>query len=337
MLVAFAWIDGIPNAIKAGNVIIVPPPATEFIAPAAQAAANKTSISIGVGTREASAMRRLRKSRKIKRPMHRIVRPPFRRLAIPARSGHGRAMRSRVAKSFWNKVGEQPFGVLLAALALMMMLSPCIPFLGSLWPSLSGMALLSPLSLIVIGASTLTLWQRSRHHAWQMIATCLVVGMLMLGSVITHKTFLAAQLVIQIIFLGNVIRVVVRSVFKTRNVTSDVLCGAICIYLLTGVLAGLVFVLIESLAPGSFHLMSADETTVRSQDALLKDPGWLMYFSFVTLTTVGYGDIVPNSGIARSAAVLVAVTGQVLLVIQIARLVGMHVAQTAPSRGDQGD
>ena len=64
MLVAFAWIAGIPNAIKAGNVMIVPPPATEFMTPAAQAAANKMSASIGVDMREASAMRYGRKSRK---------------------------------------------------------------------------------------------------------------------------------------------------------------------------------------------------------------------------------------------------------------------------------
>ena len=241
-------------------------------------------------------------------------------------------MRSRVAKGFWNKVSEEPFGVLLAALALMLLLSPSITFLSDLWPTLTGMMQLAPLSLIVIAASAMALWKRARHHAWHMVATGIVVAMLMLGSFISHRTFLAAQLVIQIAFLANVINVVVRSVFSAKDVTTDVLCGAICIYLLTGVLAGLVFVLIEFLAPGSFHLVSADETTVRSRDILLKDPGWLIYFSFVTLTTVGYGDIVPNASIARSASVMEAVIGQVLLVIQISRLVGMHVAQSTSSQ-----
>ena len=65
VLVAFAWIAGIPKAIKAGNVMIVPPPATEFMAPAPQAAANKISISMMVGTRRASARERRGKSGKI--------------------------------------------------------------------------------------------------------------------------------------------------------------------------------------------------------------------------------------------------------------------------------
>ena len=102
-------------------------------------------------------------------------------------------------------------------------------------------------------------------------------------------------------------------------------------------LAGLVFVLIEFLAPGSFRLVDITNAATRSQDVLLKDPGWLMYFSFVTLTTVGYGDLVPNTGIARSAAVTVAVIGQILLVVQIARLVGMHVAQSARSPRDRSE
>jgi len=243
-------------------------------------------------------------------------------------------MRSRAAKGFWIRVGEQPFGVLLVALLLMLLLSPCVTFFERLSPAFTGMTLLAPLSLIVIGASALTLWQRARHHAWHMVATAFVIATLMLGSVITHHAFLAAQLIIQILFLGRVIHVVVRSVFTAKDVTSDVLCGAVCVYLLTGVLAGLVFVLIEFLAPGSFRLVDIANPAIRSQDILLKDPGWLMYFSFVTLTTVGYGDLVPNSGIARSAAVMVAVLGQVLLVVQIARLVGMHVAQSARSGRD---
>ena len=170
-----------------------------------------------------------------------------------------------------------------------------------------------------------------------MVATAIVIATLMLGGVITHHAFPAAQLIIQILFLGRVIYVVVRSVFTAKDVTTDTLCGAICVYLLTGVLAGFVFILIEFLAPGSYHLVDAGNHGIRSQDVLLKDPGWLMYFSFVTLTTVGYGDMVPNSGIARSAAVTVAVIGQVLLVVQIARLVGMHVAQATQSPQDRDE
>ena len=54
----------------------------------------------------------------------------------------------------------------------------------------------------------------------------------------------------------------------------------------------------------------------------------LLYFSFTTLTTVGFGDITPVSAFARMFSVTEAIAGQVILVVLVARLVGMHVAQS---------
>ena len=159
-----------------------------------------------------------------------------------------------------------------------------------------------------------------------MVAAGVVVVALMLSSVLTHRACLIGQLVLQILFLANVIRVVMKSVFKAKNVSTDTLCGAISVYLLVGILSGLLFVLIEALYPGSYRLAEAPANAPAS-DYFLLDPGLLLYFSFVTLTTVGYGDILPDSEVARSAAVLVAVVGQILLVVQISRLVSIHVTQ----------
>jgi hypothetical protein len=58
----------------------------------------------------------------------------------------------------------------------------------------------------------------------------------------------------------------------------------------------------------------------------------LLYFSFTTLTTVGFGDITPVSGFARMFSVTEAIAGQVILVVLVARLVGMHVAQSTGGR-----
>lgn len=223
------------------------------------------------------------------------------------------------------------------SLLAMMLLAPSISLFGKWIPVFTGTMSLVPLSLLVIGASALALWQRAPHHAWHMIATAFVIVILMLGSVIAHHALLFLQLVVQIIFLLNVLRIVVSSVFSEGNVSRDVLCGAICIYLLTGVIGGLIFVLIELVAPGSFRIVELGGMAPPMQDSLIHDPGWLLYFSFVTLTTVGYGDVLPNSAAARSLAVLVAVVGQVLLVVQIARLVGMHVAQNSKSHREKDE
>ena len=235
-------------------------------------------------------------------------------------------------QGFWIAVSRHPFGVLLLALFLMLVLAPSTSLFGKWIPNFHGMVTLAPLSLFVIGASMLTLWKRAHHHARHMFAGALVLIVLVLGSVLTHHKWIPIQIIIQILFLGYVLGIVVRSVFKAKIVTSDILCGAVSVYLLVGVLAGLVFVLIEYYAPGSFRVSNWTTDAVTQQASFIEDPGWLLYFSFVTLTTVGYGDVLPASAIARSAAVLVAVIGQVLLMVQIARLVGMHVAQGTDSR-----
>ncbi|MCX6969853.1 MAG: ion channel [Verrucomicrobia bacterium] len=235
-------------------------------------------------------------------------------------------------QGFWNTISRHPFGVLLLALFLMLVLAPSTSLFGKWLPNFHGMVTLAPLSLFVIGASMLTLWKRANHHARHMFAGAVVLIVLVLGSVITHHKWIPVQLIIQILFLGYVLGIVVRSVFKAKIVTSDILCGAVAVYLLVGVLAGLMFVLIEYYAPGSFRVSNWTTDAAAQQASFIEDPGWLVYFSFVTLTTVGYGDVLPASAVARSASVLVAVIGQVILMVQIARLVGMHVAQETDSR-----
>lgn len=237
------------------------------------------------------------------------------RMSLPTREG------------FWNTIAKHPFGVLLLALMLMLVASPSASLMDGVIPGFHGMVALAPLSLMIIGASMLTLWKRGRNHVVLMSAGSLALLAVVLSNVITHPALLPAQLMIQMVFLSYVMGVVVKSVFKAKVVTNDVLCGAISVYLLVGVLFGLLFILIEYFVPGSFRVSNWSPDPLQEQAAFIKDPGWLMYFSFVTLTTVGYGDVLPANAVARSASVLVAVIGQVLLMVQIARLVGMHVAQ----------
>jgi len=237
-----------------------------------------------------------------------------------------------VREGFWKGVSRHPFGVLMLTLFLMIALAPSTSLLTAAFPDYGGIKVLAPLSLLVVGASMLALWRRARHHATHMSVGVGLILLLMLGSVISHHSIVFSQIVAQILFLGYVLKVVAYSVAKAKTITNDILCGAVCVYLLFGVLSGFVFLLIEFFIPGSFVIANLTQTPLQEQTLFLHDPGWILYFSFVTLTTVGYGDVIPGNAIARSAAVLVAVIGQVLLMVQIARLVGLHVAQGADSK-----
>lgn len=106
--------------------------------------------------------------------------------------------------------------------------------------------------------------------------------------------------------------------------TGDTLCGAIAVYLMIGLTWSLAYVLLEHLHPGSFRLTAAGMQGVDGKD--------LLYFSYVTLATLGYGDVVPATDGARSLAVLEGLCGTVYMAILVARLIGLHLAQGGPSR-----
>ena len=91
------------------------------------------------------------------------------------------------------------------------------------------------------------------------------------------------------------------------------------------------YALVEELQPSAFVALSPVPPNDYVASVLQ-----LRYFSFMTLTTVGYGDIVPRSPAARTLAGLEAVTGQIYLTVLVARLVGLHIAhaQTSSSRED---
>jgi Ion channel len=105
------------------------------------------------------------------------------------------------------------------------------------------------------------------------------------------------------------------NVFAFGHAVSDRLFGAVVLYLLLGVLWAVAYQLMERLSPGAF----AGQTD--AGDALAQ---WA-YFSFVTLTTVGYGDITPVALGARSLAISEALVGQLYPAVIIARLVSLQV------------
>ena len=105
-------------------------------------------------------------------------------------------------------------------------------------------------------------------------------------------------------------------IFTSQKVTWEVIAAALVVYLLLGVLWSYSYAVIDLLQPESFKW--AGEHNDLS----------FLYYSFITLTTVGYGDITPVTGIARSLSMLEGIIGQSYMAVLVARLVGMHVAHS---------
>lgn len=105
--------------------------------------------------------------------------------------------------------------------------------------------------------------------------------------------------------------------------------GAIVAYLLIGLQWSLIYGYIEHVHPGSFSI-PANMLSQGSAQIAAAPVSVLLYFSFVTLATLGYGDITPISAVARTFAWFEAIVGQLYIAVTIARLVGMDVAESAP-------
>jgi len=133
----------------------------------------------------------------------------------------------------------------------------------------------------------------------------------------------AGALSITVVWLIYADSIIIAHLFNRRDVTVDTILGAIVAYLLVAVAFTLVFELIEIQKPGSFSGIADGAALDRSELT-----SSMMYLSLVCITTMGFGDIVPISEIARPLAVLEGVFGQLYLAVMIARLVGLHISGT---------
>ena len=141
-----------------------------------------------------------------------------------------------------------------------------------------------------------------------------------LGYFIDSSLLALVSILFGAIFLILITTALLNSIFLVRGkVTTDVILGAISVYLLMGSSFAFIHLFIEMLFPGSFNGIHELQTGMRG---IYPD---FVYYSFVTLTTLGYGDITPASRIAGMLAYSEAIIGQMYLSILVARLIGMHL------------
>ncbi len=120
------------------------------------------------------------------------------------------------------------------------------------------------------------------------------------------------------LFCGYAVINILRIVVQSEEVTKETIYAAIVAYMLMALMWAFLYMILELLAPGSF---SFSERAFRAETMRFK------YFSFVTITTLGYGDITPLTNKASSLVLLEALVGQIYLVVLVAWLVGMHVSR----------
>jgi voltage-gated potassium channel len=126
--------------------------------------------------------------------------------------------------------------------------------------------------------------------------------------------FLIGALVLITFVIGHLLRFILRA----PSVDVQVLCASISAYLMLGLLWTVAYWLVDKLTPGGAFSFNANAGE-RSMNGFTG-----LYFSFITLSTVGYGDITPVSRIARWLAAMEAMTGLLYVAVLIARLVSLY-------------
>jgi hypothetical protein len=133
------------------------------------------------------------------------------------------------------------------------------------------------------------------------------------------------------IIVGYTAYRLLRFILRSPRVDSEVLCAGVAIYLTLGLLWCLAYTLVDQIAPGSFSYLGKP----MSEHSMVGFTA--LYFSFATLCTVGYGDIMPVSGIARMLAIVEAGFGVLYMAILISRLVSLHASESFNrSKDDHG-
>ncbi len=139
---------------------------------------------------------------------------------------------------------------------------------------------------------------------------------------------LVPQIVIYFAFHAIVAVVLIEQTLKTKVENYQVVLGVLSGYISIGMVSFFLFILLEHLHPGSFMGLPVELTENNKQEEAL------MYAAFITLMTVGYGDIVPLTPIARKAAIIVGLAGQFYMAVLTAIIVGKFIQVRASRKKD---
>ncbi|MHC4666021.1 MAG: ion channel [Planctomycetota bacterium] len=204
------------------------------------------------------------------------------------------------------------FIFLLISLSLMLALRPFIE-------NLIGAKVLMDIFVTLILISGLYAASEKRHFFYiGMVIAFPGLAIHWLGYFVEVPSLSIVGEVFSAMFFTFLVVLILNNLFKKKKVTADVIAGAICGYLLIGLMWANFFSVLEILQPGSFQI----------PDYLSTDSSLFAYYSYVTLTTLGFGDITPMTSQARSLSVLESVVGPIYLAVVVARLVGMGISQS---------
>jgi hypothetical protein len=220
--------------------------------------------------------------------------------------------------------------VVLAALLLVLVVQPVS--LGFSMPPQ-----LFDAFLMLVTVALLLSFCPDRNRRLAAIALAIPTGLLSLGGHLLagqprNTAILIGHGLVVLFFFWSAV-LIIASLLRRQALSLDSIFGAICGYLLLGMAWGVLYSMLDTAWPGSFEVGSRLVEQVQADDSRIP---LFTYYSFITLTTVGYGDVTPVSTPARTCAWLEALTGQFYLAVLVAGLVGALLSRQ-PEAGETAE
>jgi hypothetical protein len=183
---------------------------------------------------------------------------------------------------------------------------------------LSAYQLKLTLSLLLFGALYAVVGERRLFRVLGSVLLPLIIGNWAFDPA-DHSLWAQLTSSFIMIFLLTTTISILASIIAANRVTADIIFGAVAVYMLVGVIVAVLFQLLHDIGSGGV-ITNIDKL---GQDAFAE----YVYFSFITLTSVGYGDFAPVTPAARTLALATGIFGQLYIAILIAKLVGIYTAQ----------
>ena len=212
---------------------------------------------------------------------------------------------------------------LLASLSLLLVLNPFVT-------TVAGGFAVDLLLLVTLLSAVGACASRRNQLVIGVGLTVLLQGAVIYRSLSDIELARVAYSVLGMLFFSYITALILSDVFRrTASVSADTICGALASYLLIGVGWSFAYALLDQLIPGSLE-------GLRTQDGRGRYDEYLGY-SFVTLTTLGYGNVVPGNAKADALASAEAIVGQVYLTVLVARLVALNLVSARAGPGSDRD
>lgn len=165
------------------------------------------------------------------------------------------------------------------------------------------------------------IWSLVRQRFWFMFGLILIAigGInIILELIIHHSWAHYINLLVALLFYLSTTAIAFRSLLTGERIDLNMIMGSVCVYILVGISWSIFYYFESIIHPGAFNGIVGEGGKQQFSE--------LLYYSYVTLSTLGYGDITPVTPIARTLAFLEALFGQFYIAILVASFVGMHLS-----------